>query len=400
MPFDDDPDDERPVPDRLLPPEDRLWRHPSELGAGVAHPFVGSAPAGRTDRRSPATGALIGACLAGAVVAFGAMWLARPTRVVEHDLPANAVRSAATTQQASFSTDPVPTERLAAQMAPSLATLRVEHDGGWSTSSALWIDDRGTLAAAMPVVVGATQLVVVGDDGVSRKARLAGVDAATGIASLVVDRTAGTPITLATSKLKAGEPAALVGAPGGDAGNDDGHATVSSVLVRSVSLRATVGDLVLHDAVQLDREVPADALGGALVDVDGGLLGMVLGNSGEHQLGTVASGAAVIDTASALRDDGEVRRAWLGVEAVDLDPGQASLLEVEGGAHLTEVTPGSPAAKAGLRPGDVVTAVGGRPVDDASDLVVGLRSREPGDRTVVEVRRAGKTRQLTATLGG
>lgn len=399
MAFDDDPDDERPLPDRLLPPEDRLWRHPSELGAGPTRSFVAPGPSGREDRRSLPTTALIGACLAGAVVAVGAMWIARPTRVVEQELPANTLRSAATTQVVAM-TSPIPTERLATALAPSLATLRVEHQGSWSTSTALWIDARGTLAAAMPVVAGATQLVVIGDDGVSRKARLAGVDPATGIASLVVDRTAGTPVTIASTKLRTGEPAAVVGAPGGDAGRDDGDATVASVLVRSVSLRASMGDLVIHDSIQLDREVPVDAMGGALVDVKGELLGMVLGNSDEHRLGTVVSSAVLVDTASTLRDDGTVRRAILGVRAVDLDPGRASALKVSGGAALTSITAGSPAAKAGLAEGDVVTAIGDTAVDDASDLVLGLRDRQPGDRTVIEVRRDGKVRQITATLGG
>lgn len=401
MPFEEDPDHERPVPDRPLPPEDRLWRHPSEVGAGLgrlpASPVAGTRP----ERRVQVRTALAGACLAGAVVAFGAMWIARPTRVVERDPPASPIRAAtasSTTQSVTFIA--APTEALAEKLAPTVARLRVLRDGRWTNATALWIDDRGTLATAAPLVLGASELLVVGHDGTSARVRLAGVDVATGVAALVADRTAGAPATLAETAPKTGEQAAVVGANGADAGDDNGDATTSGVIIRSLSLRASVGDLVIHDALQLDREVPADALGGALVDDDGHLLAMVVGNSRERGLGAAVPGDTVVASATDLRDRGQVRRAWLGVRAIDLDPARASLMQVDGGADLTEVTPGSPAATAGLEDGDVVIAVDDRPVDDASDLVNSLGDRQPGDRAVVGFRRDGEDHDVTITLGG
>lgn len=397
MPLDDDPDDDRPTPDQLLPPDDRLWRHPSEIAA-AASPDAG-APSVRVDRRVPARTALAGACLAGAVVAFGAMWIARPTRVVEGERPPQTIRTAVTAQTAAFS-GTVPTQMLAVRMGSSVAQLRVERDGRWTNGSALWVDDRGTLAVAAPTVAGASGIVVVGDDQTSLTARLVGTDSATGVSALVVDRTAGTPVTLATTTLRAGGPAAVVGATGTDAGEDNGDATVAVVVVRSVSLRATVGDNVVHDAIQLDRSVPTDAHGGALVDVDGGLLGMVVGNSSERSLGAVAPGAAVMTSATDLRDHGKVNRAWLGVRAVDLDPDDADLLGVPGGARLVEITDGSPADAAGLQAGDVVVSIDEHTVDDASDLVKQLATYQPGDRAVVHVRRGTADLDLPVDLGG
>ncbi len=343
--------------------------------------------------------ALAGACLAGAVATFGVMWLARPTKVVEHQVTARPIRSA-TTILATFATESVPTERLAEQLAPQLATLRVERGGTWTTASAIWVDSRGTLATAAPLVTGATQLLVIGSDRASRKARLVGVDQATGVAALVVDRTAGTPISVAHTTLKTGEPAAVVGAPRSEPGQDTGDATVAAVVVRSIGLRASVETLVLHDAVQLDRQLPADAIGGALVDVKGGLLGMVMGNSTERSLATVVDGRTVLATATELRARGAVQRAWLGVHAVDLDPGQAAVLHLPGGAHLTSVTARSPAAAAGLRTGDVITAVGPDAVDDASDLVRLLRAHRPGESTTIKVTRGAASTTIRATLGG
>ncbi|HEX2577586.1 MAG TPA: PDZ domain-containing protein, partial [Aquihabitans sp.] len=169
---------------------------------------------------------------------------------------------------------------------------------------------------------------------------------------------------------------------------------------RSLGRRATVGDHVVHDAIQLDRPVPADAHGGALVDADGALLGLVVGNSTERELGTVVPADDAVDCALALRDHGTVRRAWLGVRAVDLDPDEATLLGVPGGARITEVTLGSPAAAAGVRVGDVVRAVDQHVVDDASDLVNDLADREPGEAVDLHVQRDGQQLGLPITLGG
>lgn len=391
MPFDDDPDGERPRPDRLLPPDDRLWRHPSELGPrAVPVPAAASEPVGRT----PALTALAGACLVGAVVAVGAMWWTRPTRIVERQ-PV-AVRTTVANQVASFTANTVPTEQLAADLAPALAVLRVERDGAWLTATAIWIDDHGTLAASAATVAGATSLLVEGTDGRSRSARVAGTDPATGVAALVTDRTAGEPVTVADRATRSGEAAAVVGAPKGG-GN---AATVAGVIVRSAGLRASVGDLVLHDAIQLDRSVPPDAVGGGLVTADGTLLGLVVGNESDTDLGTVTPGDAVVDAAADLRAHGVVRRAWLGVRAIDLDPVASAVMELPGGARITRISPGSPAEQAGLAVDDVVVAVDRTEIDDASDLVLALRRHRPGESITVHYRRGASTETCEAVLAG
>jgi S1-C subfamily serine protease len=401
MPFDEDPDDVRPDPDGLLPPEDRLWRHPSELGATVNPSPSPSRAAGvstdRRRRRTPALPILAGACLAGAVVAIGAMWVARPTKVVERE--PSAARAVDAGSSATFvASGTLPTERLAHELTPAVAQIQVQHDGQWSTASAVRVDDRGTLAAAAPVVAGADQVLVVDRDGTSHPARLAGIDRVTGVAALVIDDPGGTPLGVAR-RVRTGEAAALIGAPGTDAGSGD-EVTVAAVTIRASSLRATVGEQVLHDAIQLDREVPADAVGGALVDRDGTVLGMVVGNSTERGLGTAVAGPTLIDVTTALRQEGTVRRAALGVRATDLDRSRAARLQVDGGTRLIEVTADSPADEAGLLVDDVVTAVGDQPVEDASDLVLALHGKEPGDRVEIHLHRNGEARRTTATLGG
>lgn len=395
MPFDEDPDDEVARPDRLLPPDDRLWRHPSEIGQVAVAP----GPPEPSGRSLPGRSVLIGACLAGALVAFGATWAARPTRVVERTRPTAAVRSAATTQAAVLTTS-VPTRVLAVQLATSVVLVRSERAGVWSNSTGLWIDDDGTVVVDTPSVAGASTVIVVGDDEVPQTATVAGTDSTTGVTALVVDRTSGTPAEVATSPPSTGQVVAVVGANGTDAGDRRGEPTVAVVVVRSTDMRATVGRVVLHDAVEVDRSVPADAAGGAVVDAEGRLLAMVTGNTASRGVGAAAPAPSVVAAAKDLRAHGKVRRGWLGVRAVDVDPALATLLDIAGGARLTEVTGASPAATGGLEPDDVIVAIDEQQVQDASDLVNDLAGYRPGDRCTVSVRRAERRLDLPITLGG
>lgn len=398
---DHDPDDERHGPDDPLPPEDRLWRHPSELAAGINPPaaWFGSPPTGSTStRRSLTASALAGACLAGAVVAVGAMWLTRPTQVVERHTAATAA-SAVTT--ASFAFTAVPTERLSKTFGPSLPSVRALRAGTWISGSGAWLDDRGTVLTASPLVAGATEVIVTGIDGVRQPAEVAGTDAATGVTALKVSRTSGTPLpTDRTAAARAGEPVAIVGSPSAEAGQRATDASTATAVIRVASMRSTVADLLLHDAVELDRIVPADAVGGLLVDAGGHVVGLTIGTSSERSLGVVTPAADAVKAGTALRDHGRVDRALLGVRAVDLDPAAATLMAIPGGARLTVVMYGSPAASAGLRSGDVVTGVDGYEVDDASDLVVALRRLQPGDHITMAVRQGRRTVSRSVTLGG
>lgn len=398
MPFDEDPEDARPRPDLPLPPEDRLWRHPSELGA----PTPAAARPEPADTRRPATLPLLaGACLAGALVAAGAMWFARPTTVVERELPTAA--TADTRTSATFvAADALPTEALGVEQGPSVARIQVLGDDGWTGGSALRIDDAGTLATALPFVAGAREIVLVEADGTTRPVEVIGADPATGVAALLApDAAPGPAVTVADRRGRAGQQAALIGAPGRHNGEPDDAVTVASVTIRVSSTRAGVGDLVLHDALQLDRQAPPDAVGGAVVDGDGALLGMVVGNAADEGAGlaAVVAGPTLVAVVRDLVERGEVERAWLGVRATDLDRSLAGLLQVPGGTRLTEITADSPAEEAGLEVGDVVTAIGAEALDDASGLVLALRTHRPGDTVVISVRRGDEDLRLTATLG-
>ncbi|WP_426574062.1 S1C family serine protease [Aquihabitans sp. McL0605] len=397
MAFDDDEDPERPSAGPPLPPDDRLWRHPSEVGHGMPTPAAWPAPMPPAPpRRARAAVALLGAGVVGAAAALAVMWVAGPKRV-EVRPPSTVAARAVTT--AVFSPAGVPSQSLAKRMAPSLVRVEAQRDGQWQSGTGVWIDTAGTVAVASTLVSGATDLMVTDVDGTRVAAKAGAYDNATGMTILRAVGETGTPVGTEQVDAAAGEPVAVIGAA---SLSPDGspQQRVMTASVSATGLRATVDPLVLHDAVQLDRAVPTDALGGVVVDADGNLVGIVLAQSGQDHLAVVIPADDAIAAAMDLRDDGKVRRAWMGVRAVDLSPTAAELLRVPGGAELTTVTAGSPAAAAEMRPGDVITQVDDKTIEDASDLVVSLRAWKPGDRVDVTWHRGTTTDHAEVKLGG
>lgn len=399
MAFDDPGEEERPETTPPLPPEDRLWRHPSEMAGGVPRPAawtpVATAPPARSSR---VVVAMASAGLAGALVAVGVMWFARPTRVVvEQGEPV----AAKTTATAVFASAGVPSESLATGLAPSLVQVEAQHGDTWSAGTGIRLDDQGTIAVAAPVVNGATTVMVTDHDGDRVRAKAGGVDTATGMAVLVVTDLGkgGTPVAAEAAEARAGQQVVVIGAAS-VASDGTTQQRVVTASVSAVGQRTTVSPIVLHDAMQLDRAVPVDATGGLVVDAEGRLIGIVLDGSGAEDLAVAVPAEDAIAAARGLRDDGAVRRAWLGVRAVDLTPTAAELMSVKGGAQLTMVQDGSPAAAAGLEKGDVITSVDGQPIGDASDLVVALRQWKPGERVDVVWQRGTDEGRTEVTLGG
>ncbi|MFN8019639.1 MAG: hypothetical protein U0P45_16170 [Acidimicrobiales bacterium] len=125
--------------------------------------------------------ALASAALAGAVVAVGVMWLARPTRVV-HD--ATSVRTTeARTAAASFAPSRTSTAELAATLAPSLARVQVGHDDQWTSGTGVWLDEQGALLVATPLLGGdpSDAITVARDGEAPAPATVVGSDPATGV---------------------------------------------------------------------------------------------------------------------------------------------------------------------------------------------------------------------------
>lgn len=388
-----DEDDERPdLPSGPLPPEDRLWRHPSELGAAGAAaptplPLAATASEPAEPRRALRLAVLASACLTGAVAALAITWMANPP-----EEPRSGGRELATesTGAATFSA-PTSWPDLAAAAAPGLVAVR---SGGPDAASGrhgvgLALGEGAVLVPA--TLAAAPDLSATDDDGRAEPATLLAADPSTGVAVVLTALGGATP-RWRTSTVEPGEPVGIVALE--VAGAEVPAATVERASVAATDRRATLDGALLHGLVVLDRPLPEEAEGALVIDVEGRAVGTVVATSHHDGVALVAPAAAVLAAADELLADGRIRRPWLGVRAGDAAP------DATPGAVLTRVSAGSPAAAAGLQVGDLVVGVDELTVTDASDLVLALRTCEPGQSVLVHIERSGERLPVPVRLGG
>jgi putative serine protease PepD len=252
------------------------------------------------------------------------------------------------------------------------------------------------------------KLTAVFQNGSTSPVTVVGIDAR---ADLAVVRAQGmpglTPIQLGNSDgLQVGQQVVAVGSPLGLAG------TVTSGIVSSLNRPVETGDpgapdgrpasnTSVLDAIQTDAAINPGNSGGPLVDMQGRIVGInsaiaSLGSGGDKESGSIGLGFAIpINQAKRIADEliatGHATRAALGVLVRDADPA---------GAQLVNVIAGGAGAQAGLKPGDVVTKIGNRLVQDSDDLVAAVNSANPGSSVALAVSSGGAApRQVQVTLG-
>lgn len=390
MGFDDGLDDEGPAFRAPLPPDDRLWRHPSELPPGRAPRRTERAPAWVVGLISGITGALLASGIA--VVAGDIRRTAtRVERVVERHavtLPA-ASRPEAGTVAA-----------VAEQVRPAIVELIVDRGRSRSTGSGVIFRDDGHILTNDHVVDGAASLTVVLSDGRHREGRVIGGDPDTDIA---VVKAAGGPYPSAVlgtaTGLREGDGCIAIGSPLGLAGGPSVSVGVVSALGRSLAVE---GGRRLYDMIQTDAAISPGSSGGALLDMRGAVIGITTAIA-VTEVGAEGLGFATpIDIARSVADEliatGKATHAWLGIEGADLDIERMRQLGLTGGAAVMRVVDGSPADRAGLRSGDVIVAVGGQAVPNMAALVVALRRHKVGDTLEVVYLRDGDRHSTTARL--
>ena len=383
-----DPDDVGYTPP--LPPEDRLWRHPSEVAADRAVPAEVPRK-GSTDRRT--AGLMVLSGLAGATLAVGAVAALGgfETRVVERQVAAQ-----------TSTVDPLDDglEDVAHRTAPSVAALLV-HRGEEQTpaSAVVWRRD-GYLVTDGPSVAGADEIDVVLQGGDAGVARLVAVDDLTGIAVLHVDaELEHAVLTDDVDPVGVGVRTVAVGASP-DGGWD---LTVSSGVVSAVGRRLEAPDgATRHGMILVDKAFAPGTAGGALVDRHGVVVGIISGASASSG-GATFGVATPIDLARHVADQlvehGRAEHVWLGLRGTDLDVDEAMAMGLAGGP-LVEAIDDGPAGDAGIEPGDVVVSVDGDPTPTMSALIASLRRHMPGDVVVLGIHRAGETRDVRVTLAG
>ena len=271
---------------------------------------------------------------------------------------------------------------------------QLEHADRDSGSGFLLTPD-GEILTNQHVVDGAERLNVKLADGRSLRARVVGADPDTDVALIKVDGVAGLPVASLgdSSALRPGEWVCAIGNP---------LAYEHTVTVGVVSyVGRKLFDESLDDYIQTDAAIDFGNSGGPLINAAGAVVGI---NSAVSSEGNNIGFAVPINQAreilEQLRKRGRVVRGYIGVNLRDLDEDlrRSLRLGTARGVLVEDVTPGSPAERAGLRRYDVVTAVGGRGVEATSELIRDIASREPGTRVGVQLVRDGRTQDVDVQL--
>ena len=263
--------------------------------------------------------------------------------------------------------------------------------------SGVIISADGYVATNNHVVQGADEVIVALDDGRELKAKVVGRDPQTDIAVIKVDAKDLPAITFADSNtIEVGDRVLAIGNPFGIG------ETVTTGIVSAKGRRPGLG-LDYEDFVQTDAAINPGNSGGALVDIEGRLVGIntaILSRSGGFQgVGLAVPANLVSQVADGLVKNGKVVRGYLGVGTQDVTPALAETLDLNTrkGALVAEVQPDSPAAKAGIKNGDVITAVDGQPVEDSHRLSLTVGGISPGTKLDLDVVRDGKNQKLKVT---
>jgi putative serine protease PepD len=433
VPFDDDGEEDlrefRPPPD----PDDRLWRHPSEIGA---HPLVSTvappigtaagapgppgppAAAGGPTTRGRPWGLVMAAGLTGAALAgAGVLALGTGGRVVER----SGVSQVALNPVASLpGLDGAPrAEGIHDRVAPAVAALTADGVGATPGSGVVVREDGIVLTSAGVLgdsARGASVEVRLGD-APPVSGSVVGSDPATGIGLVELAGDGYPTAVLAPARnVGSGDQAFAAGAAGRGREAGDGTSVVAAAVGTTArQVPAPIGVLDGAVSAEVTTDAPERLLGGPLLDGRGAVVGV----TAAHERSTIF--VTPVEVARRVADDllatGRADRSWLGIEGTDARAAGAPVTTAavaaatppagtggrapgtaEGGALVVTVVPGAPADGAGLRPDDVITAVDDRRVGGMADLVLALRSHRPGDRVELSVTRHGTTSQLTVPL--
>ena len=263
--------------------------------------------------------------------------------------------------------------------------------------SGVIIDPSGIALTNAHVVDGATTIDVVTVDGSKHTAKVLGVDKKTDLAVLQLDGgTKAFPfIPLGNSdETQVGDWVIAVGSPFGL------QATVTSGIISAKARQIGAGPY--DDFIQTDAAINPGNSGGPLVNMRGEVVGIntaiVRGGSG---IGFAIPSNMAKRVASELRTSGKVTRGWLGVSLQPLTPELATSFGVKEskGALVADVTADSPASRAGLKSGDVITGFNGKKIEDPSALARAVGLAKPGDTSKLSVWRDRQEKTIEIKLG-
>jgi putative serine protease PepD len=296
---------------------------------------------------------------------------------------------------------------VASRVLPGVVAVQVEGADGTGTGSGFVIDQRGYILTNDHVATAHPgSIVVVFQNGRHAEARLVGTDPSYDLAVLKVDVGRLPALPLANSdEVVVGDPVVAIGSPLGLTG------TVTTGIVSALNRPVTSGDAdspAFLSAIQTDAAINPGSSGGPLVDATGRVVGVTSAiarrpGDSEQIAGNIGVGFAIPSnqaqrTAQELIRTGKSRHPIVGA-VLDRDYRGEGVKVVDAGpSGQPAVTPGGPADRAGIRPGDVIVAFNGRPVTEPDELIVSIRAQAPGDSVRLTVRRDGSDREVTVIL--
>jgi putative serine protease PepD len=344
------------------------------------------------------------------VIGAGAGFAAHSLTSSKSASPPVARDVARTTPVASTSTTE-PLTQIYAKDAPGVVTVTVSGRNTSSSSNPFGlptpqrfeaigtgfeIDSKGDIMTAEHVVSGASTITVTFQDGSTVKATLVGSDSSTDSAVIHVDVPAAQlhPLKLGnSSSVLPGQTVVAIGTPLSPSYSESMSAGIVSAINRTIT---APNGFSIPGTIQTDAAINHGNSGGPLIDV---ATNTVIGINDQIPAGTVDANvgigfAAPIDVAkeaaATLIAGGTVQHAYMGVRIDDA---------TGGGAKIGRVVAGSPAAKAGLEKGDVITAYNGKSILNADALTAYVTESHVGESVTLTVRRSGATKHLTLTLG-
>lgn len=264
--------------------------------------------------------------------------------------------------------------------------------------SGVIVSPEGYLLTNNHVVDGADDIQVRLSDGREAQAKLVGTDPESDVAVLKIELDRLPTVTLGNiEQMQIGDAVLAIGNP------FNVGQTVTSGIVSAMG-RSGLGLSTFENFIQTDAAINPGNSGGALIDVNGNLIGIntaIYSRSG----GSLGIGFAIpIDLARQVMEglvrDGQVTRGWIGVQPRDLDPefAQSFKLPVHEGVLITGVLQDGPASSAGMKPGDVVTRIGDKPVRNTAQLMNVVAALKPRSEALIGVQRGEKALELKVTI--
>ena len=389
------------------PPPPYPWGPPTAPDPGAAAPPPSAPPPSRSRwhrGRGFLAGIVVGA-LVGGVAAAGVV-------AVTDDDPVTT--TTATPAATSVLTHEGSVQEVLAAVEPAVVSVQSTafQGGGFfgnepqqGAGSGVVISADGVIVTNAHVVAGADSIEVTFSDGTTRDASLLGADPAHDLAVLDVDATGLHAATLGDSDdLAVGDDVVAIGNALALTGGPTVTTGIVSALDREITTQRADGNgsVTLGNLIQTDAAINPGNSGGPLVDSQGRVVGINTAVAGGAQnIGfsiAISTARPVIDE---LRQGRAPSSARLGIEVTDLTPDVARQLgvDVDDGAVVGAVAPGSAAEDAGLRSGDVIVAFDGEPIASAEELVAAVGDHQPGDEVDVEVAREDGPETLAVTLG-